>query len=139
MFTVNDSGIRMTQVQVTQLFTVFVQADTSISRTYGGIGLGPTIISIAENGEIALEMLEQASYDLVLMDIQMPIMDGYTATRLIRENEKYSQLPILAMTANAMKQDIDQCHEAGMNDHISKPIDPNLAFTKIEKWLAKSK
>lgn len=97
------------------------------------------IVSVAENGEVALNMLAEENFDLVLMDIQMPVMDGYTATQKIRENPKYNCLPIIAMTANAMKSDIDRCFEAGMNDHVAKPIDPEKVFSAIEKWSANQK
>ncbi len=95
-------------------------------------------VAVADNGAVAIEMLEVAHYDLVLMDIQMPVMDGYTATQKIRENVRFKDLPIIAMTANAMKVDVERCHDVGMNDYIAKPIDPEKVFTTIEKWLAKA-
>ena len=64
------------------------------------------------------------SYDIVLMDVQMPVMDGFEATKAIREIEKYAKLPIIAMTADAMAKDQDKCLAAGMNDYIAKPINP---------------
>jgi two-component system, sensor histidine kinase and response regulator len=81
-------------------------------------------------------MLSKYSYDLVLMDMQMPVMDGITATREIRKQECFPDLPILAMTANVMAGDIDKCCKAGMNDHIGKPIDPDELFGKLLKWLS---
>ena len=93
------------------------------------------ITTIANHGKEALELLQEKEFDLVLMDIQMPVMDGYTATKKIREQEKFRDLAILAMTANAMSEDIKQAKESGMNDHIAKPIVPSEMFSKMVKWL----
>jgi signal transduction histidine kinase/CheY-like chemotaxis protein len=88
-------------------------------------------VTIAENGLKAVDaVLSEQAFDLVLMDIQMPEMDGYTATRRIRE-EGYVNLPIVAMTANAMTSDIEKCQASGMNDHIPKPIDEEVMLAKI--------
>ncbi len=92
-------------------------------------------ITIAQNGKEALMKLEQNSYDLILMDIQMPIMDGYEATRKIRGYDKWKDIPIIAMTANARPEDRVKSLEAGMNDHISKPIAPEKLFRSISQWL----
>ncbi|WP_177417977.1 ATP-binding protein [endosymbiont of Lamellibrachia barhami] len=92
----------------------------------------------AINGQEALDMLEQESYDGVLMDCQMPVMDGYTATRKIREQKKFETLPILAMTANAMEGDREKVLAAGMNDHIAKPIDVRNLFCTMAKWITPS-
>lgn len=97
--------------------------------------LGISGFDRAENGREAIERLESGSYDLVLMDCQMPEMDGYEATGLIRSNPKWQALPIIAMTANAMVGDQEKCLKAGMSDYISKPISfPKLAET-LGKWL----
>jgi PAS domain S-box-containing protein len=93
------------------------------------------IVDIAQNGQEALDMLAANNYDCVLMDIQMPVMDGYTATSKIREQERYKELPVLAMTANAMVEDKEAAIEAGMNDHIAKPINPGILFTTLLKWI----
>lgn len=90
---------------------------------------------VAENGLKALAQLELNQYDLILMDLQMPEMDGITATRMIRKHDQFSELPIIAMTANAMKGDKDRCLEAGMNDYIPKPIDMGLLKEKLSIWL----
>jgi two-component system, sensor histidine kinase and response regulator len=100
---------------------------------------GGLLIDIAENGEIAVKKVSEGSYDIVLMDMQMPVMDGVTATKEIRKNPKYSLLPIVAMTANAMAGDREKCIEAGMNDHIAKPIDPKQLFSIILKWIPAKK
>lgn len=92
---------------------------------------------IANNGKEALEMLKKDAFDLVLMDIQMPIMDGLTATREIRarEDEYFKKVPILAMSARAFQKDTEECLEAGMNAHIVKPIDPNILYEEMAKFL----
>lgn len=92
------------------------------------------VVTTAENGLEALVCLEKDVFDLVLMDCQMPEMDGYEATRKIRQQENFKDLPILAMTANAMAGDKEKVLAVGMNDHIAKPIDPGLMFETIEKW-----
>jgi two-component system, sensor histidine kinase and response regulator len=89
----------------------------------------------ADNGKIALEKLELSEYDLVLMDIQMPVMDGLSATVEIRKNKKWRKLPIVAMTANAMNQDREACIAAGMDDFITKPIDPPQLWIALLKWI----
>ena len=97
-------------------------------------GFGTTV---ADNGRIAVEMVQQHEFDLVLMDIQMPEMDGFEATRIIRSDKRFANLPILAMTANAMANDRELSLAAGMNDHISKPIDPKLLYRALVKWIRK--
>jgi two-component system sensor histidine kinase/response regulator len=92
----------------------------------------------AGNGKEVLDCLSRNTYDLILMDIQMPEMDGLEATRTIRESDKtYNQIPIIAMTANAMKGDDDKCIEAGMDDYISKPIDAGTVKQKIDQWIGR--
>jgi CheY-like chemotaxis protein/HPt (histidine-containing phosphotransfer) domain-containing protein len=82
-------------------------------------------VTLAENGQLGLEALEAAQplFDAVLMDLQMPVMDGLTAARAIRSNHRYDRMPVIAMTANAMASDREACLEAGMNDHVGKPFD----------------
>ena len=92
-------------------------------------------VDLAENGEESLRMIGGNDYDLVLMDMQMPVMDGIEATRIIRANPRYESLPIIAMTANAMASDRELCLEAGMNDHIAKPIDPDQLFSVLLRWI----
>ncbi len=93
------------------------------------------VVEIANNGQEAVQMIGQHTYDIVLMDMQMPVMDGLTATREIRKLDQFKNLPILAMTANAMDQDKEKCADAGMNDHVAKPIDPNELFNALLKWI----
>ena len=83
----------------------------------------------------ALQRLATDRYDLVLMDVQMPVMDGIAATIEIRKLPHLARLPIVAMTANAMSKDRDACLQAGMNDHLAKPIDPDHLYATLERWL----
>ncbi len=92
-------------------------------------------IDSAENGEVAVQMVSARNYDVVLMDMQMPVMDGITATKAIRSNPQRRTLPIIAMTANVMATDREKCIEAGMNDHIAKPIDPDELFAVLLRWI----
>jgi len=92
-------------------------------------------VDVAEDGQKSIEMLGKHAYDIVLMDMQMPVIDGVTAAREIRKNERFNDLPVVAMTANVMEVDIERCREAGMQDHIGKPIDPDELFGKLLKWV----
>ncbi|MDR2762037.1 MAG: response regulator [Planctomycetaceae bacterium] len=91
-------------------------------------------VDVASNGRIAVEMVKLKDYGLVLMDIQMPEMDGFQATEAIRKDQKFADLPILAMTAHAMAGYKEQCLAAGMNEHITKPIDPVVLYKSIIQW-----
>jgi len=91
--------------------------------------------AVATNGQEALLMLEKQHFDGVLMDCQMPVMDGYEATRRIRADTRFANLPIIAMTANTMKGDREKVIEVGMNDHIAKPLDPDLMLKIMAKWI----
>jgi signal transduction histidine kinase/DNA-binding response OmpR family regulator/HPt (histidine-containing phosphotransfer) domain-containing protein len=96
----------------------------------------PVTVSAADNGEVAIRMLNEGNYDIVLMDMQMPVMDGLAATRAIRQNSRFKDLPIIAMTANAMTSDREKCLDAGMNDHLAKPIDPDKLFEALVRWIS---
>jgi signal transduction histidine kinase len=93
-------------------------------------------IELANDGQEALNKLEKsAAFDLVLMDVQMPVLDGLEATRLIRKERRWDSLPIIAMTAHAMNGDKERCLEAGMNGYISKPVHPSLLLSTVDEFL----
>ncbi|MEJ2731250.1 MAG: response regulator [Deltaproteobacteria bacterium] len=92
-------------------------------------------ITLANDGQEAVNAVKENEFDVVLMDVQMPVMDGYTATREIRKDPRLREVPIIAMTANAMAGDREKSLKAGMNDHVAKPIDPNDLFSTLAKWI----
>ena len=120
---------------------ILLVEDNLINREVSLAILGKTelVTDFAENGRQAVDMVRSSAYDLVLMDVRMPDMDGLEATRQIRSMEDSTasskDLPILAMTANVFAEDKQACLEAGMNDFISKPVDPDNLFSMIAKWL----
>ena len=95
-------------------------------------------VIVANNGQEAIDCLNSQAFDGVLMDCQMPVKDGYTATREIRQNPKFATLPIIAMTANVMTGDREKALQSGMNEHIGKPINTNELFTKLAHWVKPS-
>ena len=101
----------------------------------GLMGDAKLTIEVADNGEIGVQMVQARQYDLVLMDMQMPVMDGIEATKAIRSIRRLERLPIVAMTANALSSDRERCLAAGMNDHIAKPIDPDTFFRVLRQWI----
>ena len=101
-----------------------------------GVGL---IVTMAENGQVAVDRVGRDAFDAVLMDLQMPEMDGYEATRQIRGEPRFATLPIIAMTAHAMASDRAQCLDTGMNDYVSKPFDTNHLFATLIKWIKPGK
>ena len=92
-------------------------------------------VRIANHGAEALQMVQQQSYDLILMDMQMPVMDGLEATQKIRQLKIGEAIPIIAMTANAFIEDRQRCLQAGMNDFVAKPVDPKLLYSKLAEWI----
>jgi signal transduction histidine kinase/DNA-binding response OmpR family regulator len=101
-------------------------------------GLGVNI-EIASNGQKAISRLNDNTFDIVLMDIHMPVMDGITATAIIRQQEKYVNLPIIALTANAMRGDREKYMLAGMDDYLTKPLDAQKLFLILVRWMKKKK
>lgn len=216
-FSVSDTGIGISPAQQRHLFQAFSQADDSVTRSYGGTGLGLVIskqlveqmggtirlksqqgqgsnfiftvilgvtdlpipsqnqvdpmdntafqklsgarillvedneinrivakdlleklgisVDLAEHGGEALGKLALSNYDGILMDVQMPVMDGYQATRRLKESAALKSLPVIAMTANAMQEDREKCLQAGMVDFISKPILPQTLYQVLSKWI----
>ncbi|MCL2669497.1 MAG: response regulator [Syntrophaceae bacterium] len=92
-------------------------------------------VEVAGNGQEALAMLDKGRYDIIFMDMQMPVMDGSEATKAIRRDVRFRDLPIVAMTASVLPSDIEKCLEVGMNDHLEKPIDPAELFGKLRTWV----
>ena len=120
--------------------TILIAKDIEVNREIVAAVLEETGITIdfAENGRFSVDAFSENpnKYDLILMDIQMPEMNGYEATKAIRalEPERAGTIPIIAMTANVFKEDIEACIACGMNDHLGKPIDPTDLFEKIRKY-----
>ena len=96
------------------------------------------VVTVADHGGIAVKLLQEGPqpppFDIVLMDLQMPEMDGLTATRLLRADPRFNDLPIVAMTAHALVEERERCLQAGMNDHVTKPIDPDALFAALARW-----
>jgi CheY-like chemotaxis protein/HAMP domain-containing protein len=126
-------------------YRIILAEDIEINREIALSFLEPTSISVvcAENGAEALRIFSESpeKYDLIFMDIQMPEMDGYEATKRIRAlgSEWAENIPIIAMTANVFREDIERCLSAGMNDHLSKPIDMEDVLFKLNKYLKRTK
>src|SRR5437660_761760 len=130
--TVREVQVGSSEIDLSPVYgaRVLLVEDNEMNREVA-IGLledAHLFIDQAENGAVAVEQLTRQDYDLVLMDMQMPVMDGITATKAIRSNPRFASLPIVAMTANAMDRAREQCFAAGMNDHLSKLIDPSKLF-----------
>lgn len=130
-----------TEIPDFENYRVLLVEDIEINREIVASLLEETKIEIvfAQDGREAVKKFEEGpgKYDLIFMDIHMPVMDGYEATKLIRKLpfKEAGSIPIIAMTANAFKEDVDKCLESGMNDHLSKPIDNNIMLEKLKGWL----
>ena len=120
---------------------VLLVEDNEINQQVGHelLDMAGVKVQIANNGQEALDLIidseSTSSFDLVLMDIQMPVMDGYQATEEVRKMERHQTLPIVAMTANVMVEDLAKCWKMGMNDHVAKPIEPHKLFAVLNKWI----
>ena len=116
---------------------VLLVEDNSINQQVAGELLenNGLVVTVANNGQEAVYAVGNTTFEIVLMDIQMPIMDGFEATKKIRQDPRFQALPILAMTAHAMSGDREKSLAAGMVDHITKPIDPDKLFEALVKWI----
>ncbi|MNZ76985.1 Sensor histidine kinase RcsC [compost metagenome] len=103
-----------------------------VTGLLGHLGL---TAEIARQGEEALKILQQQDFDLVLMDCNMPLMDGYEATRQIRRDDRLARLPVIALTANVLPEERERCRQAGMNDYLSKPLRREELQAVLERWL----
>jgi CheY-like chemotaxis protein len=99
------------------------------------LGRAGIVVTVVDDGQQAVDILSRESFDGVLMDCQMPVMDGYTATRLLRQQERLAGMPVIAMTANAMVGDREKAIAAGMNDHIGKPLKIDEMFATLVRWI----
>ena len=119
---------------------ILLVEDNPINQELAGDLLGDAgiVLTTADNGREALDLLEHETFDLVLMDCQMPVMDGYAATRALRQLPGGRDLPVIAMTANAMVGDREKVLDAGMNDHIAKPIRVEELFATLARWIRKT-
>ncbi|MDX2368170.1 MAG: ATP-binding protein [Colwellia sp.] len=128
-----------TQTSIPQLssYSVLLVEDNAINQHVAKAFLADTNIQIdcAENGVEAIDKIKNNAYDIILMDIQMPLMDGLTAASVIRNDLLLTELPIIAMTAHAMKGDEEKSRQAGMNMHLTKPISPELLYDMLTKYL----
>ncbi len=132
--TKNTPEVDMSKVQGAQVLLV---EDNELNQQVAGelLAYAGLNVVVAENGAIAIQKLHEQHFDVVLMDMQMPVMDGVEATRHIRELPQFDTLPIIAMTANVMQPDKDRCAAAGMNDYLSKPIEPDELWQMLLKWI----
>jgi len=133
----NNEQVLAQSAAQSQVMQVMLVEDNLVNQEVAqelleSIGL---VVSIANHGFEALQLLEKKRFDLVLMDIQMPEMDGYRATRAIRRQYESDKLPIIAMTAYALAGDKERCLAVGMNDFISKPVEPDEFYKVLTKWL----
>jgi PAS domain S-box-containing protein len=133
-----DAGADITVPRFRDLSILLVEDNEINQQIAAELMTGTGIkVALADNGRMALEMLQLAGpgiYGLVFMDVQMPEMDGHEATRRIRADRRFDGLPIVAMTAHAMAEERDRCLASGMNDHLTKPINPGTLYRAIERW-----
>jgi two-component system sensor histidine kinase/response regulator len=134
-----STSVQATKVEHLVGARVLVVEDNELNQQVAqellkGFGL---VVEIAGNGKIATELLAKggSQFDAVLMDLQMPEMDGYEATRVIRQKLKITELPVIAMTAHALQSEINKCLELGMNDYVTKPIEPDKLQAALLRWI----
>ncbi len=122
-------GIRGARILVVDDNAFSAEITAEVLRNSGAI------VGIACNGQEALDRLHEASYDCVLMDVQMPVMDGIEATKLIRQKQAWADVPVLALTSNTSAENRDRCLSAGMDDFVGKPFESRLLCTKLSQWV----
>ncbi|MBK8186778.1 MAG: response regulator [Cellvibrio sp.] len=133
----HDDAFKITQIKELNGINVLVAEDNLINQQVAQEILhqaGMNVV-IANNGLEAIEKAKEKIFDVVLMDMQMPVMDGVTAALAITKMESYRNIPVIAMTANAMQSDREECMNAGMVDHIPKPVDPEELFASLIRWV----
>jgi PAS domain S-box-containing protein len=132
----SEPAKKLKDINTSQLYVLLVE-DNDINRLYAKSILKnwQCLIDVAENGLVAIEKVKNNYYDVVLMDIQMPVLDGYEATKAIRTMHSNGKLPIIALTANATQRDVEKCLDAGMNDYLPKPFTPEDLYHKLFKDL----
>ena len=128
---------KISTMEASQGARILLVEDNEINQQFAqelleGVGFE---VTIANNGREAVNAVQAEEFDAVLMDVQMPEMDGYQATSEIRKHERFRDLPIIAMTAHAMAGDKEKSLAAGMNDHITKPINPDHLFSTLFAWI----
>jgi len=132
-----DAAMRMVSIGGSRILLV---EDNKINQEVAMeiLGSAGVHVDVANNGEEAVAAVNSNHYDAVLMDVQMPVMGGYEATGRIRSKKLHRELPIIAMTAHSIRGAKEECLAAGMNDYVSKPIDPDVFFTVLKKWIKPS-
>ena len=140
----SEQDLGMEQVADIQGARILLVEDNEVNQMVAieMLEMAGLVVEVANNGQEGVEAIdnslqEESPFDAVLMDIQMPVMDGYEATRTIRNNPLLAELPVIAMTANAMVQDREEAASAGMVDHIAKPFDPVKLYEALKRWVIK--
>jgi len=131
-----DSTDQIEDVQLQHPLRILLVEDNEVNQMVASTLLKKMghHIEVAENGQLAIEALQQRHFDLVLMDCQMPVMDGFETTQRIRKNPAWRELPVIAVTANVMQGDRDDCFACGMNDYITKPYNRSQLSAAITRW-----
>jgi CheY-like chemotaxis protein len=129
---------RLAELARTQSLRILLAEDNAVNQEVAValIGSAGLTVDVAADGQQAIDMVKAGNYALVLMDVQMPVMDGLDATRAIRRLPEGAELPILAMTANAFDEERQRCLDAGMDDHVAKPVVAEQLFATLYDWLS---